>query len=220
MRDLAKGGRSRLFTLVELLVVISVIAILMGLLLPALRSARDKAVASTCGGNLANIHKAFIMYVMDWNDRIFWGSPANAGTPGNMDRYIYGGRSTGNTYNGAQGDYFNTTVPRPLNQYVKDNVELFHCPRDYKSCTSWNDTSKFEQVGNSYVFNYFLSNNKLTSLPEHSRLILFTEACEVDCPDGVLWHGGKANVCYLDGHMIFMEVPNQDPNTTDPAWIP
>jgi len=200
-------------------VVISVIAILMGLLLPALRSARDKAVASTCGGNLANIHKAFIMYVMDWNDQIFWGEYWLPNTPDTyMDRYVYGGRSTGNKYSGGQGNLFNNIVPRPLNQYVKDNIELFHCPRDFKSCTSWNDTSKFEQVGNSYAFNWYLRDRKLTSLPDHSRLILFTEACEVDCPDGVLWHGGKGNGCYLDGHMIFMEVPYQD--TNDPAWVP
>ena len=78
--------------------------------------------------------------------------------------------------------------------------------------------SKFEQVGNSYVFNNYLCDLKLGSIKDDYRVILFTEASEVDYPDEVFWHNGKANVCYMDGHLSFMGVPIQDPG--DPAWVP
>lgn len=57
----------RLFTLVEMLVVIAVIAILAGLLLPALGEARATARRSVCAGNIHQVSFACISYDSDWN---------------------------------------------------------------------------------------------------------------------------------------------------------
>lgn len=59
---------SRAFTLVELLVVISVIGLLMGILIPALNKARGVASRTYCMSNLRQIGVAFRAYLDDNRD--------------------------------------------------------------------------------------------------------------------------------------------------------
>ena len=65
MKKKARSG----FTIIELLVVISIIALLIGILLPALNRARDSALQSTSLSNLRQISAGLGAYAGDWADR-------------------------------------------------------------------------------------------------------------------------------------------------------
>ncbi|HNO77430.1 MAG TPA: type II secretion system protein [Phycisphaerae bacterium] len=58
------------FTLVELLVVVSIIALLLGLLLPSLRDAREQAKQVACKKNFTNMWNGILAYSYEYNDRV------------------------------------------------------------------------------------------------------------------------------------------------------
>ena len=72
------------FTLIELLVVIAIIAILAGLLLPALARAREEGRKSVCKENCSQIGKAIFAYTQNYNEfyPFSWGPAWSAGTDG------------------------------------------------------------------------------------------------------------------------------------------
>ena len=67
------------FTIIELLVVVAIIALLVGILLPAVDKARDQARVTQSLSNLRNLGMAHMQYATDSSDRTIRRIPGYCG---------------------------------------------------------------------------------------------------------------------------------------------
>ena len=78
-----RRGRPAGFTLIELLVVIAIISLLVSILLPSLRSAKDLAKRAVCASNLNNIGRGIAQYGNEYDGRLPMWWTHNAAAPTN-----------------------------------------------------------------------------------------------------------------------------------------
>lgn len=220
--------RQRGFTLIELLVVIAIIAILAGMLLPALAKAKAKATAVHCMGNLKQVQVAWAMYSDDNNDFIagnYW-TEMQAHTP-NVANWVTGWldpRQVNNT------DNTNTTFlldPKygALGPYAK-SADVYRCMASKVAVKEGATTYKLVRtISMSVWMGYrtqpwndgYLSFRKKSDVTRisPSDAMVFVDERDDSIDDGEFatdmvanqipnvpagYHGGSGGLTFADGH--------------------
>ena len=119
------------FTLIELLVVIAIIAILAGMLLPALAKAKTKAQAIQCVNNLRQLQMSWFMYSGDNSDKIVatGGTAVITHTVPVAANYLPGGIYA-NWVLGAAADAQDELIRNGLLFPYTKSLEIYKCPGD------------------------------------------------------------------------------------------